>query len=106
MGDAFGGRWPRDAFGKRSIRYIPCKRPKSDLYVDLLPLLHSGQIVLPDNNRLRNQLCGLERKVTRSGRDSIDHGPQPNCHDDLANVCAGAAYAVSNVGFPPRVGRY
>ena len=33
---------------------------------------------------------GLERRTSRGGRDSIDHGPQG--HDDLANVVAGVSY--------------
>jgi hypothetical protein len=36
-----------------------------------------------------SQLCGLERRTARSGKDSIDHGP--GSHDDLANAVAGAA---------------
>jgi hypothetical protein len=38
--------------------------------------------------RLVMQLCGLERRTARGGRDSIDHGP--GGHDDVANACAGA----------------
>ncbi len=34
------------------------------------------------------QLCGLERRTSRGGRDSIDHGP--GGHDDLSNAVAGA----------------
>jgi hypothetical protein len=37
------------------------------------------------------QICGLERRTGRSGKDSIDHAP--NGHDDLANAVAGAAAA-------------
>ena len=55
----------------------------------MLPLLNSGRIVLPKSDRLVNQLTGLERRVSRSGKDQIDHGP--NGHDDLANAVAGAA---------------
>ena len=33
------------------------------------------------------QLLGLERRTSRAGRDSIDHGP--GGHDDLINVVAG-----------------
>jgi hypothetical protein len=55
----------------------------------LLPLLNAGRIVLPKSDRLANQIVGLERRVARSGRDSIDHGP--GGHDDLVNAVAGAA---------------
>jgi hypothetical protein len=53
----------------------------------VLPLLNSKRLVLPDVERLRQQLVGLERRVSRAGRDSIDH--QPGGHDDLANAVAG-----------------
>jgi hypothetical protein len=45
-----------------------------------------------------NQLCGLERRVARSGKDSIDHGP--GGHDDLANSVAGCADLVSSQSAP------
>jgi hypothetical protein len=78
-------------FRKHCISYEVCKQPKSDLYRDLLPLLNSGRITLPRNDRLVAQIVGLERRVTRAGKDSIDHAP--NGHDDLANAVAGAAAA-------------
>jgi hypothetical protein len=48
-----------------------------------------ARIVLPKSERLVNQLCGLERRVSKGGRDSIDHAPSSK--DDLANAVAGAA---------------
>ena len=54
-----------------------------------MPLLNSNRIELLDHPRLVAQLCGLERRTTRGGRDSIDHAP--GGHDDLANAVAGAA---------------
>jgi ABC transporter substrate binding protein len=89
VGDRYAGEWPREQFRKRSIHYAVADKPKSDLYRDLLPLLNSGRIVLPKSDRLVNQLTGLERRTSRAGKDSIDHGP--GLHDDLANAVAGAA---------------
>ena len=54
----------------------------------LLPLLNSGKVDLLDNSRLVSQLCGLERRTARSGKDSVDH--PPGQHDDVANAVAGA----------------
>jgi hypothetical protein len=88
-GDRYAGEFPRELFRKRGIEYCCSEKPKSDLFRDLLPLLNSGRVVLPKSDRLVNQLCGLERRVSRSGKDSIDHGP--GGHDDLANAVAGAA---------------
>jgi hypothetical protein len=45
---------------------------------------------LLDNQRLVNQLIGLERRTSPAGRDRIDHGPGPHRHDDLANAVCGA----------------
>jgi len=92
-GDRYAGEFPRELFRKRGIEYQCAEKPKSDLYRDLLPLLNSGRIVLPKSDRLVNQLTGLERRVARSGKDSIDHGP--GAHDDLANAVAGAADRVA-----------
>lgn len=91
-GDRYAGEWPREQFGKFGIKYEPCGKAKSDLYVDLLPLLNSRRIELLDNARLISQLCDLERRTARSGKDSIDHSP--GSHDDVANACAGVAAAL------------
>jgi len=63
--------------------------PRSELYLAFLPLVNSGRVEWIDNPRIAAQLCGLERRVARSGRDTIDHGRSG--HDDVANVVAGAA---------------
>jgi hypothetical protein len=89
VGDRYAGEWPREQFAKLGIRYEPSAKPKSELYRDLLPLLNSSRIELLDHAKLVNQLCGLERRTARGGRDSIDHSPGQ--HDDLANVVAGLA---------------
>jgi hypothetical protein len=92
-GDKYAGEFPRELFRRRGIKYLLCEKPKSDLYRDLLPGLNSGRVLLPRNNRLTNQLVGLERRTTRAGRDSIDHAP--GGHDDLANAVAGAFDVIS-----------
>ena len=86
-GDRYGGEWPRERFRAHGITYEPAQQTKSDLYRDLLPLLNSARIELLDNPRLTTQLCQLERRSARSGKDSIDH--PPGAHDDLANAIAG-----------------
>jgi hypothetical protein len=88
-GDRYAGEWPRERFRDRGIGYEPAERPKSDLYRDLLPLVSARRIELLDEPKLAAQLCGLERRTTRAGRDSIDHAP--NGHDDVCNAVAGCA---------------
>jgi hypothetical protein len=87
-GDRYGGEWPRQRFREAGITYEPSARPKSDLYLGLLPLLTTGRVELLDIPRLAAQLVGLERRTARSGRDSVDH--IPGGHDDIANSVAGA----------------
>lgn len=88
VGDRYAGEWPRERFFAHGIRYELSDRPRSDLYRDLLPMLNSQQVELLDAPRLAAQLCALERRTARGGRDSIDH--PPGGHDDLANAVAGA----------------
>ena len=90
VGDRYGGEFPREQFQKRGVRYEVSAKVKSELYVDFLPLLNSGSVLLPRSDRLVSQLASLERTSARgTGKDSIDH-PRDQ-HDDLANVVAGAA---------------
>jgi hypothetical protein len=88
-GDHYAGSWPVEQFRKFGIHYEPSARPKSQLYVDLLPLINSRRIELVDDTRLLNQLCALERRTAHGGRDSIDH--PPGGHDDVCNAVAGLA---------------
>jgi hypothetical protein len=96
VGDHYGGEFVRESFRKHGISYELAKQSKSDLYRDLLPLLNSGRITLPRHDRLVSQIVGLERRVSRAGRDSIDHAPGD--HDDIANAVGGVIGAISGVG--------
>ncbi len=91
-GDRYAGEWPRERFRTHGIDYDLSEQPKSDIYRDFLPVLNSCRAELLNVTRLASQLCGLERRTSRSGRDSIDHGP--GGHDDVANVVAGALLMV------------
>jgi hypothetical protein len=76
------------------------------LFRDLLPLLNSGRIGLPRNDRLQDQIVGLERRTSAVGRNTISHPYRG--HDDVANAVAGAAApALDRLGriepFNPRV---
>jgi hypothetical protein len=91
-GDRYGAEWVSERFQKAGIVYRPAKRPKSALYHELLPAINSHSVELLDNRTLITQLCMLERRTARGGRDSIDHPPK--AHDDVANACAGAVHLV------------
>jgi hypothetical protein len=100
-GDHYAGLWPRERFAVHGIRYEVSSLPKSDMYLNLLPLLNSGQVELLDNDRLVSQIVGLERRTGRGGKDSIDHGP--GGHDDIANVAAGVLVGDVKQGVTPRI---
>lgn len=86
-GDRYGGQFPVELFRKYGIEYIPADRPRSDLYRDTLPLMNSGRVELPEHTQLLTQFTSLERRTARSGRETIDHGP--NGSDDYCNSAAG-----------------
>jgi hypothetical protein len=88
VGDRYAGLWPRERFLVHGVTYSAAAKPKSDLYRDLLPIINGARCELLDHPKLIAQLCALERRTWRGGRDSIDH--PPNQHDDVVNCCAGA----------------
>jgi hypothetical protein len=88
VGDRYAGEWPREQFRQRGIMYDSAEKAKSDLYLDLLPLINSGAADLLDHARLITQLTALERRTRAGGRDMIDH--PPGAKDDVANAAAGA----------------
>jgi hypothetical protein len=92
VGDRFGGEWPRERFRAHGVEYDLADKPKSDIYRDLLPVLNGRRVELLDQSHLVSQLCGLERRTARGGKDSIDHGP--GAHDDVANAVAGVVRLV------------
>jgi len=95
-GDRYAGEWPREQFRNRGVDYRPSDKTKSEIYLEALPLLNGGRVTLLDDDRLVNQICGLERRTARGGKDSIDHAP--HAKDDLANTALGAAWLVAGKG--------
>jgi hypothetical protein len=96
VSDHWGDQFVAEPFRVLGITLERAEKPKSDYYRDLLPTMNSGKIELLDNARLINQLCNLERKTARSGKDSIDH--PPGQHDDLINSAALALITALNGG--------
>lgn len=85
--DRYAAEFVVEAFKEHQINLEHSIKPKSQIYSEFLPLLNSKTCDLLDHAKLRTQLTGLERRVARSGKDSIDHGP--GGHDDVANAVAG-----------------
>ena len=98
VGDRYAGEWPREQFLAHGIRYEPAEMNRSELYLAFLPLVNSGRVDLLDSPRMVTQFCGLERRTSRAGKDTVDHAP--GAHDDVANAVAGVI-AMSSSRRPP-----
>lgn len=88
QGDRYAAQWVVERFQRHGIRFEHSERSKSDIYREFVAPVNGERVALLDLPVLRAQLLGLERKVSRGGRDSIDH--RPGGRDDVANAAAGA----------------
>ena len=77
----------RRAWSRCGVRYVRSELPKSQIYLECLPLFARGLVALPDHKRLLRELRLLERHTHRSGRDTVDHGK--NGSDDYSNAVCG-----------------
>jgi hypothetical protein len=103
VGDRFGGLWPVESFARAGIAYEQSAAPKSDQYRELLPLLNGGRVRLLDQPRMIAQLCALERRTARSGKDSI--AEPSGAHDDLCNAAAGVLTLLAADSAPSLISR-
>lgn len=87
VGDRYSGEWVVEAFSKEGIHYRHSELTKSECYLESLPVFSQGVVDLLDVPVLTTELMQLERRTSRSGRDSVDHPPQGR--DDHANACCG-----------------
>ncbi len=90
-GDRYAGEWPREAFREHGITYRTSDKTKSEIYAATLPKINSGGLELLDHKRLVAQAVNLERRVSRAGRESIDHNP--GGRDDVCNAAFGSLVA-------------
>lgn len=89
-GDHFASGYIEPKFVQAGFAFEPIKLSKSDLYVEMMPMLNDGNIELLDCEYTNSQLKRLERRRGRNGRDRIDHVDKG--HDDRANMVAGLVY--------------
>jgi hypothetical protein len=87
VSDAYAGEFAAAAFKAGGVEHGRCDLAKSQLYLESLPYWMRGAISIPNVPILIRELRLLERRVTRSGKDSVDHGASGS--DDHANVLAG-----------------
>lgn len=87
-GDSYAPGFVAEGFRAHGITYAPSVQDRSTLYLELLPLMNAGRVVLLDLPDLLRELRGLERRRGTAGRDRVDH--MRGAHDDRANAVAGA----------------
>lgn len=86
--DSFGGDWPKQVFARHGVTVETSPLNRSELYLELVPMITSGACSLLDQPKLINQLATLQRSTGTGGKDKIDH--RRGAHDDLANSAAGS----------------
>ena len=99
--DRYAGEWVASAFRSEGISIESSPLSASEIYLNFLPQLTSGQVELLDNKRLLSQLRGLERKVRSGGKDQVDH--YLGGHDDVAVAAAGACVMVAESRVGPNI---
>jgi len=93
VGDKYAGEWVPSAFKRHGIAYRHATRNRSEVYIELHPLIATGRAVLLDHSTLLRELRQLERRTGRQGRDTVDHPLR--LHDDHANAAALALVEVA-----------
>jgi hypothetical protein len=88
--DRYASGFASDAFEAVGLTLEHSALNKSQLYIELLSMVNSGSIAIPDFERGRRQLLALQRRAGQGGRESIDH--PKNGKDDIVNAWAGVAY--------------
>jgi hypothetical protein len=93
VGDAYGAEWVAAAWRDCGFEYTRSPKPKSEIYLECIPLFTRGLVGLPDRPKLLRELRLLERHTHRSGKDAVDY-PR-NGHDDHANAVCGVLHLLS-----------
>lgn len=91
--DSYAAAWVETAWRDNGIKFERSELPKSQLYLESLPLFTRNVVQLPNDPRLTRELRLLERRTTRSGKDSVDHGR--NGTDDFANSVCGLLHSLT-----------
>jgi hypothetical protein len=101
VGDNYAKDWPREAFARYGITYIKSERPRTDIYLAVLPLIKSQRVELLDGQpKMLTQFLNLVRTAGPSGRDIVNHPERGGYHDDLSNV-ASLALVLASVAAQP-----
>jgi hypothetical protein len=99
-GDRYAQGWTDPLFRQAGLQYVPSPLTKSEIYLEVLPLINSGRVSLPNEAKLLAQLSGLVRRATSGGREAVDHAARSGAHDDVANAVAGSAVLALRIDTP------
>ena len=96
ISDAYAAGFSSDGWRRNEIRFRKSANVTAENYLCALPMLTSRRGLLVDDQTLRAQLSGLERRVL-SGRETVSHPQMASAHDDVAAaVCGCLVEAASN----------
>ncbi len=90
-GDRYAPGFVAENFRANAITYTAAPITTSDAFMELVPVVNAGAVVLLDEPVLLRELRGLERRRGTAGRDKAGH--RPGQHDDAATAAAGAIYS-------------
>jgi hypothetical protein len=96
-GDNYAAAWVETAFRNAGVLYHRSELPKSALYLTTLPLFMRGAVAMPEHNTLIRELKLLERRVSRVGKDIVDHARHGT--DDFANAVCGVLHGLSSMAY-------
>ena len=72
IGDNYSGEWVAAAFKNAGVIYETSPLTKSAIYLEVLSEFNRGLVAIPPHDRLSRELRLLERRVSRSGKDSTE----------------------------------
>jgi len=94
--DRWGLNFVASEFERNKIALDYSDKNSSEIFRQALPLLRSGRARLPENERMVNQFCNLERRIAPGGAERIGHPERGGHHDDIAVVVSGCLVALSS----------
>jgi hypothetical protein len=97
--DKWGSGLAASVYKRSGITAEQNAKLKSEIYLDLLPLISAGRPRLLDEPTQLKELCALQRRVAWGGKESVDH-PRGHFHDDAANALAGALVLAASARSP------
>lgn len=99
--DRYGAEWVIQAFARHNVHISHSDKSKSEIYLEAEPAFATGQVEIPMFKKLIAELRHLERRVTKGGRDTVDH--PPGGHDDHANAVCGAITMIAKPKIEPGI---